>query len=72
MTVSEWIDIWFETKSGKWKKPTRDHRKGIMTNYVKPLIGRYKLATLDRTTYEREFINVMLQKLKPRTVNLYH
>ncbi|MFC7364493.1 MULTISPECIES: tyrosine-type recombinase/integrase [Bhargavaea] len=72
MTVSEWVDIWFDTKQHKWKVSTRDHREGIINNYIKPLIGRYKLSSLDRTTYEREFLNVLHQKLAQRTVHLYH
>lgn len=39
---------------------------------MKPLLGKYKLATLDKTTYKRVFINELLKTYKPSTVQLFH
>ena len=39
---------------------------------MKPLLGKYKLADLDKSTYKRVYINVLLKKYKPSTVRLFH
>src|SRR5690625_2263245 len=39
---------------------------------MKPLLGKYKLSKLDRTTYVREYINKLSKKYKPSTVALFH
>lgn len=39
---------------------------------MKPLLGRYKLVELDKTTYKRVYINKLLEKYKPSTVQLFH
>lgn len=39
---------------------------------MKPLLGRYKLADLDKSTYKRVYINELLKRYKPSTVLLFH
>lgn len=72
ITVSEWIDLWYETKKVSWKKSTCIERKRIIDDAIKPLIGKYKLSKLDAITYERVFINKLLKELAPGTVKHYH
>lgn len=72
MTVNQWVDIWYETYSKGWEITTRTLRKETINDHIKPLIGRYKLNALDRTTYVREFINKLLETYKPRSVVAYH
>ncbi|WP_121603818.1 site-specific integrase [Virgibacillus sp. Bac332] len=72
LTVSEWLDIWYETHKNEWKESTRDHRKRVIKTRFKPLIGNYKLAELDKTTYKRIFINKLLTSMEPSTVQLLH
>ena len=43
-----------------------------MKNYIKPLLGKYKISELDNATYIREYINSMLEKLAVSTVKSYH
>lgn len=47
-------------------------RKLAVKNHFKPLLGHYKLQKLDRITYQRVFIDILEQKLKPGTVYLFH
>src|SRR5690625_3709903 len=69
--ISEWLDIWYETKKTSWKSSTRNIRKRII-QIIKPRIGKYKLAKLDLMTYERVFINDLLKTYSPNTVRMYH
>lgn len=72
MTVSQWLDIWYETKKRTWEISTkRIHMYSI--GHLKRLIGKRKINSLSRSTYEREFINVMLDAdFKPASVKGYH
>jgi len=72
MTVSEWIDIWFETHKDDWKEPTRKRKESVIKNHIKPLLGPYKLSQLDKTTYKREFINKLSESHSPGSVRLFH
>ncbi|GGN59545.1 site-specific integrase [Oceanobacillus indicireducens] len=72
ITVSQWLDIWYETYKGNWKISSRKQRKKIIKDKIKPLLGKYKLSQLDRGTYVREYINVLLEKYQPSSVQLYH
>lgn len=72
LTISEWLDIWFETHKNDWKVTSRQQRENAIKFQMKPLLGHYKLSTLDKSTYKREFINVLLEKYEPSTVRLFH
>lgn len=72
ITVSEWLDIWYETKKVSWAISTQTDRKRYIEKIIKPLIGKYRLAILDSMTYEREFINNLLADYAPSTVKMYH
>lgn len=39
---------------------------------MKPLLGRYKLSELNRTTYRKVFINELVKTYAPRTVSLHN
>lgn len=70
--VSEWLDIWYETKCVSWAISTRKDRKRHIENILKPLLGKYKLAKLDDMTYERVFINKLLPNYAISSVKMYH
>ncbi|MBU5594875.1 site-specific integrase [Amphibacillus sp. MSJ-3] len=72
MTVSQWFDIWFDAYKSNWGVKTVARRKEIVENQIKPLIGKRKIAKLDRSTYIREFINPLLEKYSPGSVYMYH
>ncbi|MEC1155504.1 tyrosine-type recombinase/integrase [Cytobacillus horneckiae] len=72
LTVSEWLDIWYETHKNDWKISTRRQRESAIRLQIKPLLGKYKLEKLEKTTYKRDFINELLKKYKPTTVHLIH
>ncbi|MDX8291448.1 tyrosine-type recombinase/integrase [Metabacillus indicus] len=72
LTISEWLDIWFETHKNSWKVSSQLQRKNAIKYQMKPLLGKYKLAELDKTTYKRVYINTLLKKYKPSTVQLFH
>jgi integrase len=72
MTVAQWLDIWFETKENEWKVTSRLQRENAIRYQMKPLLGKYKLAELDKATYKRAYINVLAKKYKPSTVSLFH
>lgn len=72
MTVSQWLDIWYETYNGAWEVTSRALRRDVIRDHMKPLLGRYKLSELDKTTYIRLYINKLLEKYKPGSVVLFH
>ncbi|MFF5993533.1 site-specific integrase [Lysinibacillus sp. KU-BSD001] len=57
LTVSQWLDMWYEMNEKKWKPGTKSQRKNIIDKRIKPRIGNFKLQKLERATYQREFIN---------------
>lgn len=72
MTVSEWLDVWYETHKNDWKITSQLQRENAIKYQMKPLLGKYKLNELDKTTYKRVFINELLKKYKSSTVRLFH
>lgn len=72
LTVFEWLDMWYEENKQNWAVTTRLDRKRIIDDKIKPLLGRYKLSQLDRSTYIREFINVLLEVHYISSVENYH
>ncbi|RLL47824.1 site-specific integrase [Oceanobacillus piezotolerans] len=72
LTISDWLDLWYETHKNDWKVSTQIQRENAIKHQMKPLLGKYKLATLDKTTYKRVYINELLKKYKPSTVQLFH
>lgn len=72
LTVGEWLDMWLEMNTNNWKVTTVKQRKLAVSNYMKPLLGNFKLQQLDRLTYQRAFISELEKKLSPSTVLLYH
>lgn len=72
LTVSQWLDIWYDTYSPDWEKSTRIQRENSIKYQMKPLLGHYRLSELNRTTYRRVFINRLLKTHAPRTVNLHN
>ncbi|MGE7940667.1 tyrosine-type recombinase/integrase [Lysinibacillus xylanilyticus] len=72
MTVGAWMDIWYESNEREWEITTQKQRINIIKYQVKPLIGKMKLASLDKETYKRKFITPLLKEYKPSTVRLFH
>ncbi|MCT1539496.1 MULTISPECIES: site-specific integrase [Lysinibacillus] len=72
LTVSEWLDTWYEMNHKKWKIGTRVQREIIVRVHLKPLLGHYKLQKLDKQTYQRIFINVLVGDYKPSTIRAWH
>lgn len=72
LTVSEWLDIWFETHKNDWEITTQLQRENAIKYQMKPILGKYKLAELDKATYKRIYINKLLEHYEPSTVRLFH
>lgn len=66
------MDIWFETHKNDWKVTSCKQRESTIRLQIKPLLGKYKLAQLDKTTYKRVFINELLKQYAPSSVHLFH
>ncbi|MGA3678234.1 tyrosine-type recombinase/integrase [Lysinibacillus agricola] len=72
LTVSEWLDIWYDTNKGKWKKGTQVQREIIVRVHLKSLLGHYKLQKLDKQTYQRVFINALVGEYEASTIRSWH
>lgn len=72
MTISQWLDIWFETNKQRWKPATVEQREIFIRLHLKPLLGHYKINKLDRVTYQRVFLNVLQDKCTYNTLRSIH
>lgn len=73
MRVAEWMDIWFESNENVWRDNTVIQRRNMIRDQFKPLLGKFKLSSLDKETYQRHFIKKLLDNgYKPSTVRLFH
>ncbi|MEK4712298.1 tyrosine-type recombinase/integrase [Sporosarcina sp. FSL K6-5500] len=72
LTISEWVDIWFNENERHWAISTQIRRKGIIKDQIKPLVGKYKLAKLDRSTYITKFINELVKSYETSSVKNFH
>ena len=74
MTVGEWLDTWLETYVKYSVKPyTMDAYQRNCDNYIKPMLGKIRLAALNAPQIQR-FYNSLLteKKLSPKTVRNIH
>lgn len=73
LKVSEWLDIWYESNKNSWRDNTVRQRQSMIRDQFKPLLGKYKLSSLDKETYKREFIQKLEKKgYKASTIRLFH
>lgn len=72
MTVSQWMDIWFETKKSDWAITSYGSTERMIRLHIKPLIGHYKLTSLDYMTYKKVFIEEMLKTHSVNSVKSAH
>lgn len=72
LTVSEWLDRWFEAYKSDWEVTTVLQREDAIKNQMKPLLGKEKLQDLNRSTYRRKYINKLLETFDPGSVVLLH
>lgn len=72
LTISQWLDTWYETNAHKWKATTRKQREMAIRLNMKPLLGHYKLQKLDRLTYQKVYIRELEKTYKSSTVKLLH
>lgn len=72
MTVSQWMDMWYETHKNEWKPSTQTQRERLIRLHIKPLLGNENLATLDKSTYKRKYINELVEIFSSSTVLTYH
>lgn len=72
LTISQWLDIWYETYHVYWKERTQKIRKQSIKNQIKPLLGKHKLVSLTKSTYQRVFINKLLTSYAPSTVQMHN
>lgn len=72
LTVAQWLDIWYETNHKKWKPATATQRESFIRLQLKPLIGHVKLNKLDKLTYQRLFLDKLVDKYKPSTIRSFH
>ena len=73
-TVEEWLDTWLETYVKYSVKPyTLDAYQRNCDNYIKPMLGKIRLAALNAPQIQR-FYNGLLtgKELSPKTVRNIH
>lgn len=61
ITVSEWVNSWYDSKERNWKPTTKSVNKNAIS-HISRLIGHKKLTTLTATEYEKDFINALFNE----------
>ncbi len=64
MTVSQWLDVWYEAYHVNWKDSTQLLHKDIMNRIFKSLLEKYMLIKLYKSTYQRVFINKFQKNMR--------
>ncbi|MET4562705.1 hypothetical protein ABIA69_003896 [Lysinibacillus parviboronicapiens] len=72
LTISQWLDMWFEMSKSKWKTATIVQREIVIRLNIKPLIGHFKLQNLNRLTYQENFINALEKQYEPSLIRQMH
>lgn len=72
MTVSQWMDIWFEARQTDWAISTKTLNEQMIRLYIKPILGHYKISNLDYLTYKNQFIDALLKTKSVNTVKSAH
>lgn len=73
-TVEEWLDTWMETYVKYSVKPyTVDAYQRSCDNYIKPVLGELRLASLTAPQIQRFYNSLLTEKrLSPKTVKNIH
>ena len=73
-TVEEWLDTWLETYVKYSVKPyTLDAYQRNCDNYIKPMLGKIRLAALNAPQIQRFYNGLLTEKeLSPKTVRNIH
>lgn len=72
MTISDWLDLWIESKKSTWAKTTMNTNRKIVDGHLKRVLGSYKLKKLSRELYISKYINVLLETHAPQTVEKHN
>lgn len=69
--VKSWLNEWLDVYNGSINAKTRSYREHYVNDILIPELGGYRLATINKTQYQR-FINGLTKKYKKRTVQSIH
>lgn len=72
MTVSAWLDTWFEANKPHWRISTWKQYDMYIRLHFKPILGKMRLSQLERQTYQRVFINELLKTYSINSVKSIH
>lgn len=72
MTVSEWLDRWFEANKPHWKISTVKQYEMFIRLHYKPILGHMRLVDINRENYQRLFINKLLETHNANSVRTFH
>lgn len=72
MTVSQWVEIYFDRKKSKWKGTTPKTYRNIIDSYIHPFIGHHKLSRLTKSIYQSQFIDRLIPIAAPKSIVTYH
>ncbi|MDQ7937058.1 tyrosine-type recombinase/integrase [Lactiplantibacillus sp. WILCCON 0030] len=68
MKVSEWVAQFIEQNKLRWRPSTKKNYLNSFNKYVIPLLGNEQLEKLTRIKYQRLYIDPLMLKLSPITV----
>lgn len=74
LTIEQWANKWLEANKDNWKVTTANQRERIVEQQIIPLLGKQKLAKLDKETYQVLFLKALKDsgKFHANTIKLFH
>lgn len=72
MKVSEFLDLWLESRSAYIKPSTFNNYAGAIKNWINPYIGSKKLSSLTNNSIEDLYSQLKHAGYKPGTTNVVH
>ncbi|MGY5269524.1 tyrosine-type recombinase/integrase [Lactiplantibacillus plantarum] len=72
ITMKAWSERFWELRKANWRKSTTLDYQCMLNKWVIPLLGSQRLDQLTKPKYEYLFIQPLLKRLSPTTVQQYH
>lgn len=66
MPLAEWLDVWWPSYAAGLKPSARISAEGVLRRYVRPRLGRLRLAELDPLVVQRFVADLLSGRASPR------
>ncbi|MBD7944754.1 site-specific integrase [Psychrobacillus sp. Sa2BUA9] len=71
LTISKWMEMWYERNESKWKISTRAQYQNAIEHHIAPNLGHIKLSQLTKSTYQ-SLIDKLISSHAPTSIRTMH